>query len=87
MIGNGNNANLICDFFEKKKWHILKQNQIKFTRYQFKWVPHYEQIDYNLLVEGMQIANHISNIYIYTSKVGLIQTLLLYEVNNKNPQI
>lgn len=87
MIGNGNNSSLIIQYFEKKKWNILRQNQIKFTRYQLKWVPSYEAIDYNLLVEGSQMANHISNIYIYTSKVGLLQTMHMYETNNKSPII
>ncbi len=41
-----------------------------------KWVNYPKDIDYNLFLEGNQIANHIQNISIIATKTGLLLTLI-----------
>lgn len=83
VVGHGNNDELIIQFFIKNNWTVLRQSSIKFTRFHFKWVTSFQDIDYSLMVEGAQIVNHIQNISIFTTKAGLLQTLSVYDLNRK----
>lgn len=53
------------------------------NKYYFKWVPASTQIDYEQFSEGNQLANHIENISIFTSKSGLIDTIKQFELNSQ----
>ena len=49
------------------------------SKYFLKWVQTTSEIDYFSFIEAEQIVNHIPNIKIFTSKLGLLETINDFE--------
>ncbi|EGR31540.1 tubulin-tyrosine ligase family protein, putative [Ichthyophthirius multifiliis] len=85
-IGSGNNSQIIENFFKdkntenKNRQYQLMDKQKTFNPFfYFKWVQTKSEVDFLSFNEGQQIINHIANVTIFTTKVGLLNLLRDYQ--------
>lgn len=75
FVIRGNNGNtLIEDSLTKRGWDISERDDT----FHLKWTELKSHIDYDLLVEGKQLANHIPSSSCITTKSGLLNSLRSY---------
>ncbi|KAL4441343.1 hypothetical protein ABPG74_013638 [Tetrahymena malaccensis] len=88
FVGKGNNDNLIRKYFQNIPGYTLLDASKAFSnKYFFKWVQTTSEIDFFSFKEATQIVNHIPNINIFTSKVGLVNLLKSYEEHKKASEL
>ena len=75
-VGQGNGWKMIADsLFARGDWIQVPFDQGFSQNYHLKWVERRSEIDFATLKENNQIANHISNNDVITTKKGLMEVL------------
>ena len=75
FVGKGNGWRMVAAHLAKKGWTQLPFDHGWATTFALKWCERRGDIDYDRFVEGAQLANHVPNNTVITSKNGLIDTL------------
>lgn len=73
-VHKSNGWKLVCAALDRRGWQQLPFEYNMSTRFTLKWVERRSQIDYKAHVAG-QLVNHIINNDVFTTKLGLVNTL------------
>ena len=76
-VHKSNGWKLVCAALDRRGWQQLPFEYNMSTRFTLKWVERRSQIDYKAHVAG-QLVNHIINNDVFTTKLGLVNTLRDY---------
>eukprot|EP00118_Oscarella_pearsei_P012767 m.96294 g.96294 ORF g.96294 m.96294 type:complete len:675 (+) comp36906_c0_seq2:68-2092(+) len=76
FIGGGNGVALVETPLVARGWQRIFDNSSR--SFKLKWVELKSQIDYLNFREGEQLVNHIPNINLLTTKIGLLDSLRDY---------
>ncbi|XP_048581079.1 uncharacterized protein LOC5512073 isoform X2 [Nematostella vectensis] len=75
-VSNGNGSSMVDATLVSMGWRRLEDKND--SSFKMKWVECKSQLDYNNFKEGEQLVNHISNIGLLTTKIGLLSSLQEY---------